>query len=90
MTVPIRAIQGVSLAEGSVPGELGFGINTNAEVVAAGGTTSTIIIDPTTGSKAAASVAIAGLGFILVRKAQAADEINLSALTAWYIPLVAA
>ncbi len=85
--IPIRSFQGISQAQGSVPEDLGPGLNTNEEVVAAGGTTNTLIQNPVAGSKAAAAAAIAGVGFALVRAATVVDDIS-PAQGAWYIPLV--
>ncbi len=86
--IPIRSFQGISLAQGSVPEDLGPGLNTSAEVVAAGGTANTLITNPAAGTKALAAAAVAGTGFALVRAATVADDIS-AVQTAWYIPLYA-
>lgn len=85
---PIRSFQGVSLAQGSVPDDIGPGLNTSEEVVAAGGTTNTLVQNPVTGSKAAAAAAISGVGFLLVRAATVVDDVS-PVQTNWYIPIVA-
>ncbi len=81
------------MAEGSVPEELGFGINTNEEVVAAGGTTNTLVKNPAAGTLTALAAlsGMSGVGHILVRAATpAVDDPSTAAQPNWYIPLVAA
>lgn len=88
MPAPIRSFQGISMAEGSVPNTLGPGLNTDEEIVAAGGTTNTLVQNPVTGSKANAASAITGVGFLQVRPVTAADDIS-PAQTAWFLLVVA-
>ncbi len=88
---PIRSFQGVSLANGSLPEELGPGLNTSEEVVAAGGTANTLVKNPAN-TTLAAFLALSGLstaGWLLVRQATAADTVS-AAQTNWVIPLLGA
>ncbi len=88
MTIPIRGFQSITNANGIVPEDLGPGLNTSEEVVAAGGTANTLITNPAAGTKTLAAAAVTGTGFALVRKATVVDDIS-PVQTAWYIPLYA-
>ena len=89
--IPLRAIQGVSLAQGSVPENLGWGVNTNEETVAMGAVSNSLVKNPGAGSLATFLGANAAAGYIVVRNATpAVADPATAAQPIWFIPLLGA